>query len=165
MIIPVFVMVLGVSLEAQNSSGLKNSTYQLMLRSLLDESVDFITVADLAEEEELILLDTRAYEEYEVSHIKGAIWVGYDEFQPKMIEEFDKNLKVVVYCSVGYRSEKIGERLKSLGFVDVYNLYGGIFEWINKDQPVYDIDNNLTDDVHAYSREWGIWLDKGEKVY
>ncbi len=46
--------------------------------------------------------------------------------------------KVVVYCSVGYRSEKIAEKLKAAGYKNVFNLYGGIFEWENQNLPVYD---------------------------
>lgn len=71
---------------------------------------------------------------------------------------------VIVYCSVGYRSERIGEKLQDAGFINVQNLYGGIFKWVNEGMPVY---NSIgpTKQVHGYSRSWGVWLQKGEKVY
>ena len=47
------------------------------------------------------------------------------------VEDIARESTIVVYCSVGYRSEKIAEELDKLGFTNVSNLYGGIFEWIN----------------------------------
>jgi 3-mercaptopyruvate sulfurtransferase SseA len=66
---------------------------------------------------------------------------------------------------VGYRSEKISEKLKQAGFKDVSNLYGGIFEWVNQGNPVVDENGKITDNIHAYSKTWGVWLNKGVKVY
>ena len=45
------------------------------------------------------------------------------------------------------------------------NLYGGIFEWKNQDGTVVDDEGSITDSVHAFDRAWGIWLNKGKKVY
>jgi hypothetical protein len=70
-----------------------------------------------------------------------------------------------VYCSVGYRSERIGEKLLKLGYTDVVNLYGGIFEWKNQGLDVYNSSNYPTDSVHTYNKSWGKWLVKGIKVY
>ena len=66
---------------------------------------------------------------------------------------------------MGYRSEKIAEKLTASGFTNVVNLYGGIFEWINQDKPVVDQSGSETELVHAYSKKWGIWLNEGVKVY
>ena len=83
----------------------------------------------------------------------------------KPLKGVDKETTIVVYCSVGYRSEKVGERLKKAGFKKVLNLYGGIFDWVNKGFPVYDNSGNQTKKVHAYDKSWGKWLTKGEKIY
>ena len=76
-----------------------------------------------------------------------------------------KDAILVVYCSVGYRSEKIGEKLKALGFSKVYNLYGGIFEWSNRGYPLVDQKEQPTTKVHAFNKDWGRWLEQGTKVY
>ena len=47
----------------------------------------------------------------------------------------------------------------------VYNLYGGLFEWVNQGKEVVKPNGETTETVHAYSKSWGIWLKKGEKVY
>jgi 3-mercaptopyruvate sulfurtransferase SseA len=54
--------------------------------------------------------------------------------------------------------------LQQAGFTNVKNLYGGIFQWMNEKKPVYN-HKGLTQQVHPYSRSWGIWLQRGEKVY
>jgi len=143
----------------------QNSSFDLMLAGLLSDSVPQMDVADVLEHESAILLDARAYEEFETSHISNALWVGYDEFDPKSVADLNKDQTVIVYCSVGYRSERIGEKLVDLGFANVYNLYGGIFEWVNQGQPVQNQDGNATEDVHCYSKLWGVWLERGSKVY
>ena len=74
-----------------------------------------------------ILLDARELNEYEVSHISGAKNVGYEKFDlKKTIKELPKNKPIIVYCSLGYRSGDIADKLNKAGF-KTYNLYGGNF--------------------------------------
>ncbi len=142
-----------------------NSTpYNWMLKSLLSHSVKDISVSQVDTLKDVVYLDARTREEFEVSHIKKAIWVGYDDFDLSKIKAIQKDQNIVVYCAVGYRSEKIAEKLDSAGYDNVSNLYGGIFEWKNQGKPVYK-DDKITNKVHAYSKLWGIWLQEGEKVY
>lgn len=112
-----------------------------------------------------LVLDTREWNEYQVSHLPGAQWVGYDNFQEYVLNNVPKDQPVLVYCSVGYRSERIGEKLQEMGFEDVRNLYGGIFDWKNHDREVVGADGQPTEKVHAYNKNWGKWLRKGERVY
>jgi rhodanese-related sulfurtransferase len=150
----------------QNNDGMVGSSaYNLMLRNLLDHSVEEISVSELSENyHQYTLLDAREKPEYEVSHMTNAIWVGYDKFDRNKLNGVDKDAPIVVYCSVGYRSEKIANQLTYLGYTNVKNLYGGIFEWVNQKQPIYD-EFGETDRVHAYNKAWGIWLKNGDKVY
>ena len=118
-----------------------------------------------SEGEPLIILDTRSNPEYQVSHLQNALFIDFDSFRSSEVKDLSKTTKIVVYCSVGYRSERIGEKLQELGFEDVYNLYGGIFHWKNNNYPVVNSIGQSTDSVHAYNRAWGRWLQKGIKVY
>lgn len=113
---------------------------------------------------EAVFLDARERKEYEVSHIKGAHWIGYDDYKRSRLPKVSKSTPIVVYCSVGYRSEKITEKLLQDGYTEVYNLYGGVFEWVNQGHPVY-VNGHRTHRVHAFDRKWGVWLKKGERVY
>lgn len=137
------------------------------LKKFNKESVPYIEVEALSGMNHLVLLDTREKEEYKVSHLKDAIWVGAKTFEldsvfPKIK---DKNTEIIVYCSIGVRSENIGEKLMKAGYTNVKNLYGGIFEWKNEGHPVYDFAGNETEKVHAFSKHWGKLLKEGEKVY
>jgi rhodanese-related sulfurtransferase len=76
----------------------------------------------------------------------------------------DKNRLIVVYCSIGVRSEIIGKKLMKHGFTNVYNLYGGLFEWVNKGGSVFH-KGIQTQKVHAYSKKWSRYLTKGIKIY
>jgi rhodanese-related sulfurtransferase len=145
----------------------KSGAYRAMLYTLLSHSVPETGVKEAVQfhQEGHVFLDAREPREFEVSHISGAIPVGYDHFDVRQLpDSLPKDQPVVVYCSVGYRSEKIAEKLKKAGFTKVSNLYGGIFEWVNQGHPVVDA-SGVTQSVHAYDRSWGIWLKKGKKVY
>ncbi|MBT8235694.1 MAG: rhodanese-like domain-containing protein [Bacteroidia bacterium] len=137
------------------------------LERLNRESVPYISAEELNSTTGQILLDTRSKDEYEVSHLQGAKWVGYKKFDiDEVLEAYpDKNTPMVVYCSVGVRSENIGEKLQNAGYTDVKNLYGGIFEWKNKDFLVYTPEGNSTEKVHVYGRRWGRLLHNAEKIY
>ena len=132
-------------------------------------NIPYVSVEELAKKKDtLVVLDSREKEEFDVSHLKDATFVGYNNFDinstlkklPK-----DKTTAIVVYCSLGVRSEKIAKKIKDQGYSNVYNLYGGIFEWKNKNLQVQDTLGNSTEKVHAFNKHWGKWLKKGEKVY
>ncbi|CAM1343089.1 rhodanese-like domain-containing protein [Tenacibaculum amylolyticum] len=140
-----------------------------VLKKYNSESVPYISVTDLKKDQEnVVLLDTREPQEFNVSHLKNALIVGYDHFNlTKTLQKLpkDKSSKIVVYCSLGIRSEDIGEQLLKAGYTNVYNLYGGIFEWKNNGYSLINNQKKTTEKVHAFNKEWGKWLTKGIKVY
>jgi rhodanese-related sulfurtransferase len=143
----------------------KSAAYRVMLNGLLKHSVPEISVQQVVQDRsDLVFVDAREPREYAVSHIQNAVFSGYDHFDPNLLSQIPKNQRIVVYCSVGYRSEKIVEKLRDAGYSNVSNLYGGIFEWVNQGHPVQNA-AGPTNEVHAFDRTWGIWLHKGKKVY
>lgn len=146
--------------EAQAQS----AAYKTLLKGLYDEEFPTVKPAQIFNLNNYQVLDTREKEEYEVSHLEGAKWVGYDTFSLEKVEGLDKNQPVLVYCTVGARSQNIGKKLREAGFKQVYNLYGGIIHWSNESHPLFK-DSLPTKQVHTYSRTWGVWLTSGEKVY
>jgi len=145
-------------------------SFEEMASSLPDGTVPFIKTNELNEqlsekENNIVILDAREKKEYKVSHIENAKYVGYDAFKISSVKNIDKSAKIVIYCSVGYRSEKIGEKLQKKGFKNVFNLYGGIFDWKNKGYSIVNAKGEKTEKIHAYNQSWGKWLEKGEKVY
>lgn len=131
------------------------------------ETVPYIYPENITDTKSFVLLDTRKKEEFDVSHLPNAVWVGDKEFDStKVLKDIpDKGRPIIVYCSIGVRSEDIGEKLLDLGYTNVQNLYGGIFQWKNKDRVIYNPKEQPTDSVHAFSKYWGRLLSKGVKVY
>lgn len=146
----------------------ENQAFDNKISSLLSFSVPLITVDQLQKETEKVhLFDTRKKEEYEVSHIKGAQYLGYSDFDIARLGDLPKDSKIVVYCSIGYRSEKIGEKLMAKGYTNVHNLYGSLFEWANQNYPFVNSSGIPTKKIHTYNKRWGKWVDAEglEKVW
>ncbi len=143
-------------------------TLDKLLKQHNDNGVPYITVEELAmPKTKAILLDAREPKEYKISHLKDAVYVGYDKFQLDSVQKLypNKEEEIVVYCSLGIRSETVAEKLKAAGYTNVRNLYGGIFEWKNKNFTVYNSAEKETDTIHTFNKEWSKWLQKGVKLY
>jgi rhodanese-related sulfurtransferase len=152
--------------------GLINAQKSLdkLLSKYNSHSIPYISVEELkmqSDSEKVFILDAREKEEFEVSHLKNSIYVGYNDFSAESVTSKieDKNVPIVVYCSLGIRSETISEKLKGAGYSNIKNLYGGIFEWMNKGYSVYNSTNTETQKIHTFSKHWAKYLNKGEKVY
>ena len=161
-----FVLLILFSLDMAKC---QTKDYKEKLESLYNHTVPLINSEDLNEAikqgKSMVLLDIRSDEEYAVSHLEGAKKIDYDDFEKKDVQDIPLDAVVVVYCSVGYRSEKIGEQLLDMGFTNVRNLYGGIFQWKNDGFEVVNSRSIATDSVHTYNKSWSKWLDNGIKVY
>lgn len=157
------------SQSSQTPDSHSMTAYDRMLGLLYKQTVPTIQPAQLAETlrqnpNGVVLLDTRSPEEYQVSHLRGARFVNYETFKTATFQDVPRNLPVVVYCTVGARSEQVGARLRSLGFQHVSNLYGGIFQWVNEGHAVVN-QEGPTPKVHPYSALWRPWLKQGEAAY
>jgi len=124
---------------------------------------DYIDMQHLSADEfltlpaqDVVIFDVREYEEYEVSHIDGAIQIPPNVDIEEFAEDFSDILDgktAVFYCSVGRRSSDTLARLtpvlESAGVKSSANLKGGIFNWINQNRAL------VGDNVHPYNRYWG----------
>jgi rhodanese-related sulfurtransferase len=111
--------------------------------------------------EPIILLDTRSKEEFAVSHLLSARWV--DPATTDLVaslEDDPSSTAIIVYCSVGYRSASVIDRLKKSRFISLRNLEGGIFGWGNEGLPMVDAAGQATRMVHPYNLLWGQYLNK-----
>jgi len=105
-----------------------------------------------------LLVDVRSTEEFTTSHIPGAVHAE----DPKAIAKLSESsgsAEVVLYCSVGWRSSQMSERMKGLVTVPVYNLEGSIFAWANGGGPL-ESDGHPVSVVHPYDESWGRYLDE-----
>jgi len=163
LIVAFFLFYLGSVFSQATSKDFKKK-----IDSYIDYSVPIITVDELKDQtKDYLILDIRERKEYDTSHLCDAVFIGYKDPDFTALKDIDKSQPIVVYCSIGYRSEKMGQRLLENGFTNVRNLYGSIFEWANQGQPVYNNEEQITDKIHTYNRKWSKWMinDSYQKVY
>ena len=120
------------------------------LQSWLDES---------PQRKNLLLFDVREPEEYAVSHLQGARPAPSKDEALKALQGVPSDQRIVLYCSVGYRSSELAQFLMKKGYTEVYNLEGSIFAWANEGRPVYR-GNERVKVVHPYDKIWGSLLKK-----
>lgn len=151
-------------MQSRAQSKVENPEFERLLQGLLDHNVPEMEVDEACTTSPVLFLDAREREEFEVSHLPGAIWVGYDDFRLNRVSDIAKNQPIVVYCSVGYRSERISKKLINAGYSKVSNLYGGIFEWTNRG---YTVENEIgpVKKVHTYNKDWSKWVTRASKIY
>lgn len=94
-----------------------------------------ITVAEAFErmesEREYVILDISTAEECsEEGALEGMINIDYfgDNFREEL-NRLDKDEAYLLFCRSGKRSAKALVIMEELGFVEVYNVDGGVYEW------------------------------------
>lgn len=135
------------------------------VKSVLGFTAPTVYVEDMANMNNPIILDTREREEFDVSHLPGAVFVGDKRVDMSSVGNVQKTDTIIVYCTVGYRSEKVAEKLRDAGYENTFNLFGGIFAWKNDGRKVVDKSGRATNKVHCYNKSWSVFLLEGEKVY
>lgn len=87
--------------------------------------------------ENAIILDVRTPEEVAKGKIAGALEMDFysDDFN-EQIATLDKNKAIYVYCASGGRSGKTMSRMSDMGFMEVYNLEGGMGAWLGANMPI-----------------------------
>ena len=113
--------------------------FLVMATSCNDESKGEIKLVTADEMQTLMkldgvqLVDVRTPEEYKEGYIANAQNIDFNSptFNDD-ISKLDKNKPVILYCKGGGRSSKCSKKLLDAGFVKIYDLQGGITQWIFK---------------------------------
>jgi rhodanese-related sulfurtransferase len=108
-----------------------------------------------------ILLEVREEKEFAVSRLPGARRAETDAVAQLRQLGASVDTPVVVYCSVGYRSSVLAQKLRKGGFSNVHNLEGSIFLWANENRPLVNA-GGAAKGTHPYDGVWGRYLDKSE---
>lgn len=106
-----------------------------------------------------LLLDVREPEEFDVSHLPGAIRIAPDTSVNQLRDEIDLSRPLVLYCSIGYRSSALAEQLIAAGAAQAMNLEGSIFKWANEGRSLRR-DGQATKQAHPYNKKYGRMLRK-----
>ena len=93
---------------------------------------------ELIEDPNTVLVDMRNHYESEIGHFKNAITPDVDTFRESLdlIEEdlkaHKEDKKLVMYCTGGIRCEKASAYYKHKGFKNVFQLEGGIINYVRQ---------------------------------
>lgn len=102
-----------------------------------DDSVPEVTVYELKtmmdSKEDFQLIDVRESYEYDIANIGGTL-IPKTSIESQL-DKISVTKKVVLHCRSGVRSAETAKKLQSLGFQNLYNLKGGILEWVEKIDP------------------------------
>jgi rhodanese-related sulfurtransferase len=127
------------------------------LRGLVTADSQALSPAEARSLPDPIFLDAREAEEYAVSHLPEARHLGYDDPDYGVLKGVDAARPLVLYCTVGYRSERMARKLRQRGFERVYNLYGSLYAWKLAGLPLVDA-QGPTERIHTYNRKWGTYI-------
>ena len=108
---------------------------------------------------DVVIVDVREQAELEVSRLPNSI-------TPKELESYlegHEKQRIVIYCTIGYRSGKFTRSLKKKGVV-AYNLEGGILAWVHHGGPI-EHDGKPTRQVHVYGKQWNLLPEAFEPVW
>ena len=88
----------------------------------------------LIKNKETHIIDTRKPFEYKVGTFKRSVNPNVNNFKdfPKYLNKLKKNKPVAMFCTGGIRCEKTSIYLKKKGFKNIYQLNGGILNYLNK---------------------------------
>lgn len=99
---------------------MKNSYEQITAKeakTIMDSKKDYV------------ILDVRTKEEFDKSHIKGAVLIPDYEIEQRAKSILtDKEQLILVYCRSGRRSKNAASKLVALGYTNIKE-FGGIIDW------------------------------------
>ncbi|NYT27536.1 rhodanese-like domain-containing protein [Candidatus Thiodubiliella endoseptemdiera] len=130
--------------------------YQKLVAKAL-ETVDEVMPWDLEEDKlnsNLILLDIRERDEFEMMHIPNSIHIprgtlegacvwNYDDTNPALAQA--RNQNIILICRSGNRSVLAAQTMQQMGFENVRSLKLGIKGWNDNDFEMLDVKGNIID--------------------
>ncbi len=122
-----FVGVLGQPVQARCRGVIKSIS--------VEEAAQLIE--DNNNNSDFVILDVRTPSEFESGALENAVNIDfYSETFEEEIAKLDRDTQYLIYCRSGGRSSRVLELVKSLGFSKVYEMRGGINNWMAKGYPV-----------------------------
>lgn len=167
-IVPILVGVSGTVFSGGNGETLERRLEPIYrdVPQVIEPGDVYQMILSGAIPEDAYLVDVRSREEWTVSHLPQAEIVPFDGFDPTEIDHIPRGARIILYCAVGRRSGSVGEELRSAGYTDVWDMYGGVLLWAERGYPLVD-ENGSTTRVHGRRRWYGrqITNDEVDVVY
>jgi rhodanese-related sulfurtransferase len=99
--------------------------------------------AKIKEQTKPQIIDARSADEFAINHINGAVNFNLETANyTKYVAQLDKSKPVFIYSIGAFRSGQLAKELLKNGFSKVYDLEGGIANWIGGGKPFYSNSNS-----------------------
>ena len=69
-----------------------------------------------------VIIDVRTLMEFNLDHYPNALHLPYNKINKNSVNKINKNDGILVYCNTGQRARKAAEKLKKLGFKNVFYI-------------------------------------------
>ena len=89
----------------------------------------------MLQDDQVQLVDVRTVKEFNEHYIKGAENIVYDDNFKRKLDKLKKDKPIIVYCRSGRRSAKCTDIMEKQGFTKIYELKGGITQWMKEGNP------------------------------
>lgn len=127
------------------ADGLKENSFDVTNKGIHLNAQEF---NDLMKQNNSIVIDMRNHYESEIGHFKNAVLPDVDTFRDSLdiiekdLSDYKEDKKLLMYCTGGIRCEKASAYFKHKGFKKVYQLEGGITEYIRQVE-AENLENNF----------------------
>ena len=127
------------------ADGLNDKTFDVTKKGIHLNAADF---NKLMKKKDSIILDMRNHYESEIGHFKNAICPNVDTFRDSLdviedkLKDHKEDRNLLMYCTGGIRCEKASAYFMHKGFKNVYQLEGGIIEYVRQTRD-QDLKNNF----------------------
>jgi len=117
------------------ADGLNDATFDVTKKGIHVNAKEF---NELLENPNTICVDMRNHYESEIGHFKGAVTPDVDTFRDSLdiieenLKEHKEDKNLLMYCTGGIRCEKASAYYKHKGFKNVFQLEGGIIEYVRQ---------------------------------
>ena len=108
--------------------------FNILSSNKINNSIEPKLWNSLIKEKNIKIIDARKPFEYEVGTFEGAENPNINHFRdfPKYLKKFNKKNKIAMFCTGGIRCEKASAYLKRKGFKNIFQLKGGILNYLQK---------------------------------
>lgn len=158
------IVIITIGLSSYRKVG-EIQTLEAQTESLRTEYPEFehlrpATLAALMESSgNVLLIDVRRTEEFQISHIPGAAHLETADKIASYLTTAAPLPNVVIFCSAsGVRSAKLLREMPEKWPLTGANLAGGIFAWSNEGRPLVNEAQEEVRQVHPESRFHGRFL-------
>lgn len=120
----ILLMLLAVSGCSSQGESMENSSAQALQTISAGDAILLISL-----DPTLTIIDVRTAGEYATGHIPGAVNIDISSSFTEGLGKLDRDGTYLIYCAAGGRGSSALRIMGEEGFMNVYNLRGGISAW------------------------------------